>query len=264
MVDIPSLHARVDAESRVILLGSCFADEVGKRLVAQYGADRICSNPMGVLYNPASIALVIRQSLTSASITSAKRITSEAITNTIFLGRDGIWHSWLGSSKVSGQSEQECRERVAAGLSIDWAHLDTLVITLGTDRCYRLRESGLVVANCHKELASSFEEVETDGTELEACLSELLERYPQLHVVLTVSPYRYRKYGLHPSQLSKARLLLMVDRWCRLWPDRVEYFPSYEIVLDELRDYRYYKDDHLHPSDEAVEYVFSRFLSALS
>lgn len=263
-VELPYISARVDAEARVLLLGSCFADEVGKRLEARYGSEHISSNPMGVLYNPASVALFIRQSLTSAKRITSDSITSDSITHTIFLGRDGIWHSWLGSSKVSGATEEECVEKVRRGLTIDWDALDTLIITLGTDRCYRLRTTGMVVANCHKELAKLFDEIETDGSELEAILALLLERYPRLRVVLTVSPYRYRKYGMHASQLSKAHLLMMVDRWCRQWSDRVSYFPSYEIVLDELRDYRYYKDDHLHPSDEAVAYVFDRFLESLS
>lgn len=253
-VSLPHIAARIDADSHILLLGSCFADEVGQRLTALYGDEHVCSNPMGVLYNPASIALVI-----NASINPLDPIRG----CTVFLGRDGLYHSWLGSSKVSGKTADECVEKVQEGLSLNWEQLDTLIITLGTDRCYRRFENHLVVANCHKELASTFEEVETDGRELEHTLQTLLAAFPRLQVVMTVSPYRYRKYGLHESQLSKARLLLMVDHWCRLWPDRVAYFPAYEIVLDELRDYSFYKSDMLHPSSEAADIVFHRFLQSV-
>ena len=140
----------------------------------------------------------------------------------------------------------------------------TVFLTLGTNHVYRLKETGEIVDNCQKRPAALFNEEELTVDQcadyLQQAIDILREKNPDVHIVLTVSPIRYRKYGYHGSQLSKATLLLAVERLtvnCK--PSTVNYFPAYEIVNDELRDYRFYQDDMLHPSSQAVEYIWQRF-----
>ena len=138
--------------------------------------------------------------------------------------------------------------------------------TLGTNHIYRLKETGEIVDNCQKRPQRLFQEEELT---IDQCADYLLQavdlvhhRNPNAHVVLTVSPIRYAKYGYHGSQLSKATLLLAVQKLVTLHPDYIHYFPAYEIVLDELRDYRFYQADMLHPSDQAVEYIWQQLVEA--
>ena len=139
---------------------------------------------------------------------------------------------------------------------------DTVFLTFGTNHVYRLKETGKIVDNCEKRPQSLFTEEELDVDEcadyLRSAITILREKNPDIHIVLTVSPIRYRKYGYHASQLSKATLLLAVQKVSVSLCESVVYFPAYEIVNDELRDYRFYKPDMLHPSDQAVEYIWQR------
>ena len=143
----------------------------------------------------------------------------------------------------------------------------TAVFTLGTNHVYILKETGEIVDNCQKKPQKLFEERELSIAEctdyLQHCIDAIQSRFPKVNVVLTVSPIRYRKYGYHGSQLSKATLLLAVEETIKKADKsrqgKVAYFPSYEIVNDELRDYRFYQDDMLHPSSQAVDYIFERF-----
>ena len=134
-------------------------------------------------------------------------------------------------------------------------------ITLGTNHIYRLKATGEIVDNCQKRPASLFTEEELSIEQCEACLQQAVDvlkaRRPDVQVVLTVSPIRYQKYGFHKSQLSKAVLLLAADRLAAR-NSQVTYFPAYEIVVDELRDYRFYRDDMLHPTPQAVEYIWQQ------
>lgn len=140
---------------------------------------------------------------------------------------------------------------------------DVAIITLGTNHVYRLKETGEIVDNCQKRPQRLFSEEELSIDEcadaLCQCIDLLTERQPNVNIVLTVSPIRYAKYGFHGSRLSKAVLLLAVDRVCHRYAERVAYFPAYEIMNDQLRDYRFYKTDMLHPNDQAVDYIYERF-----
>ena len=141
----------------------------------------------------------------------------------------------------------------------------TALFTLGTNHVYRLKETGEIVDNCEKRPARLFEEEELDidtcTDYLSRAVDVLRQRRPDVRIILTVSPIRYRKYGYHGSQLSKATLLLAIDKLLHLTSDtrHLHYFPAYEIVMDELRDYRFYAEDMLHPSAQAVEYIWQRF-----
>lgn len=237
----------------LVTLGSCFAQGVGERLQRLMGEENAEVNPFGVLYNPLSVAGAV-----------SALLRGEPQDDKIFLGRDGLWHSWLHSSHFSAATREACREGIARRLSIASERLKRarlLVCTFGTTRCYELLD-GTLVTNCHKEPASTFREREPSEAEMLATWRETLTALrhvnPSIVVCLTVSPYRYRKYGYHESQLQKARLLLLSDALCRDVPG-VCYFPAYEILLDELRDYRFYAPDMLHPSEQAADIIAARF-----
>lgn len=252
VVEVPRWKNPMSLEQRFVLLGSCFAQNIGAKF-RSFGFDAIC-NPLGVTYNPESIAIQIRQALTGEGELP------------VFRSREG-WRCWWAASIIKADDEETCRtlaNHTFTQLGEALLQADFLFITLGTNVCYCLRESGMTVANCHKMPDAVFEERRMD---VEACVKtlagtlELLrETCPKLRVVFTVSPYRYRKYGFHGSQLSKATLLLAVDKLCRMFPDTVSYFPAYELLLDELRDYRFYAEDMIHPSDEAVDHIWQRML----
>ena len=139
-------------------------------------------------------------------------------------------------------------------------------LTLGTNHVYVLKETGEIVDNCMKRPQRLFEERVLDMGEcvevLKTTVKLLIAQFSDIHVMVTVSPIRYAKYGFHGSALSKAVLLLAAEKLCEAYPETVSYFPAYEIVNDELRDYRFYQSDMLHPSDQAVEYIWQRFSEA--
>lgn len=217
IVDIEPSEWQIEPCERMLFVGSCFADNIGKRFLEE--KFRAVVNPYGVMYNPASILHTV---------------------------------SRLISEKAMPFKEDE------AG---------TAVFTLGTNHVYILKETGEIVDNCRKRPQCLFQEEELTVDE---CANYLLQaiktihyRFPLVRFILTVSPIRYRKYGYHGSQLSKATLLLAVHQACKAVRGSAEepkatYFPSYEIMNDELRDYRFYKPDMLHPSDQAVEYIYER------
>ncbi len=254
-VEIEKPVFRIGLRQKTVFAGSCFAENVGRRLQQSRLNCRV--NPFGVLYNPESLATMLRLAADPA-------VTGEDIP---VFESEGLWHCWLTDSSFSALTEAECRERVCRTLNeirADLPGLDYLFLTLGTNRCYRLKGEQRIVGNCHKQSAAVFEEcsltVEQITDVLEQALVALWQQgASHLKVVFTVSPYRYAKYGFHGSRLGKATLLLAVDELCRRYPLQCFYFPAYEIVLDELRDYRFYADDMLHPSSQAVEYIWERF-----
>ena len=207
-VSIPRADFFVRPNERMLFVGSCFADNIGRRFADNHFP--VTVNPFGVMNNPASV------------LHTVERLDAECVPGVAFL-------------------------------------------TLGTNHVYILKETGEIVDNCRKRPQRLFVERELTIDEcaeyLERAVEILLGRNPDIHIVLTVSPIRYAKYGYHESQLSKSVLLLAADRLVREY-DCVTYFPAYEIVNDELRDYRFYNSDMLHPSDQAVEYIWER-LSAV-
>lgn len=240
-------------EDKIGLLGSCFADNIGGRML-RAGLD-VHVNPFGVLYNPVSIA---------AMCTAMAQ--DELFPEDTFFESGGLWHSWLNDSSFSAATREECRERLSAVCREEHerlASLDFLFVTLGTNRYYELKDGHKVVGNCHKQPGRLFTEqqltVEATVGVLEKALEQLWAVRPALKIIFTVSPYRYAKYGFHGSRLGKSVLLLAVDALCNRHESLCRYFPAYEIVLDELRDYRFYAEDMLHPSETAVEYIWERF-----
>ena len=203
VVDIEDPGFRIGPCEKMLFVGSCFADSIGRRF--QEEKFQAVVNPFGVMYNPASIFHTIQ------------RLVKE-----------------------------------------HYSHPKTVFLTLGTNHVYRLKETGEIVDNCQKRPPSLFieEELSVDACAdyLTKAIDLLHELNPEMRIVLTVSPIRYRKYGYHGSQLSKATLLLATRQVAG-----ASYFPAYELINDELRDYRFYQADMLHPSDQAVEYIWQRF-----
>lgn len=217
IVDIPESQWKIEPCERMLFVGSCFADNIGRRFVDK--KFRAVVNPFGVMYNPASILHTVERLAT------------------------------------------------ADELPFNAEEAGTAVFTLGTNHVYILKETGEIVDNCQKRPQRLFQEKELSVSEcadyLLQAINLITKLFPLVRFIITVSPIRYRKYGYHQSQLSKATLLLatqlLIDRMAAERPDvSVTYFPSYEIVNDELRDYRFYKPDMLHPSDQAVEYIYDR------
>ena len=206
-------------------------------------------NPFGVLYNPLSILQVLTQNPMNNDL--------------YFEDEDQRWHCWLTDSSKNASTLEACRAGVlsARGRLFDW-NPDVVIITLGTNRYYQRtdeKSSRLIVGNCHKRPQAEFEEKELTVEEMVTIFDSICLLFPRAKAILTVSPYRYAKYGYHESRLSKAALLLAVDAIQKQRPEQVSYFPAYEIQLDELRDYRFYAEDMLHPSQQAIEYIWERF-----
>ena len=253
-VERPARRPCIDYPHRLMLLGSCFATHIGARL--QESRFRCDVNPYGVLYNPLSISTALREML------AGKVYTPDDLYEHL-----GLWHSPMHHGDFSAASAGDALRKInlrleQAARQLDG--LDFLLLTWGTAWVYEDRETGRVVGNCHKLPEACFrrrrlsvEEIVADTASL---LSVMLARNNRLQVVLTVSPIRHVRDGLHDNQLSKATLLLATEQVRTAFPDRVFYFPAYELLLDELRDYRFYADDLVHPSDLAVRYVWERFV----
>ena len=207
IVNIPRPTFELEPCERILFVGSCFADNIGKRFEEE--KFRAMVNPFGVMYNPVSVLHTVK--------------------------------------KVANHT------------------FDTAVFTLGTNHVYVERTTGEIVDNCQKRPQREFEEreltVEECADALREAITLLRQANPKVNVIITVSPIRYAKYGYHGSQLSKAVLLLAADKVIKEEGERVYYFPAYEIVNDELRDYRFYKADMLHPNEQAVEYIWEQLVA---
>lgn len=260
-VAVPPLPFQLDFSTPIVSLGSCFADEVGHRLLD--GGFHVELNPFGTLYNPASIAHAIDRLLTDTPITEADLVE-----------HDGLWHSWYHHGSFSHRLKEECL--ASCNSRLHQAHLvlrdaQLLMLTFGTAWVFS-REgdtrplSNRVVANCHKLPPSHFVRWRMEVADIVGLWQPLLQRLhtfnPRLNVLFSVSPIRHLADGLHGNQLSKATLLLAEDALCSQHPTLAYYFPAYEILLDELRDYRFFAPDMLHPSPLSADIVYDRFQQA--
>ena len=237
----------------VVLLGSCFSDNIGAKL---HGAlIHATVNPMGTLYNPMSIARGVRRLIQCRPMAGQE----------LFM-QGGVWNSYDFHSRHSMPDKQVTLDRMNARIELGHNALQTaqlLTVTLGTAIVYRLKSTGEVVANCHKVPQHEFERkmasVHEMVTEIDTMLTQLHEFNPGLRIILTVSPIRYIADGLDTNSLSKASLRVAIHEAITRHRDYCDYFPAYEIMLDDLRDYRFYSSDMVHPSDVAVEYIWQAF-----
>lgn len=251
-IEIPQADFRIGYHSRMLMLGSCFTENIGEKLTYfKFDAD---VNPCGIVYNPSSVAKVLELLL-----------AGQPFTGNELLQHQGIWLSLLHHGSFSSPDRETCLRQINERLTKAAERLkttDLLVMTWGTAWVFRYKRDGGIVSNCHKIPASEFERFRLEPEEIVAEYTTLIRRLreinPTLRIVFTVSPIRHWKDGAHGNQLSKSVLLLAIDRLVNSLKG-VYYFPSYEIVMDELRDYRYYAEDMLHVSPVAVEYIWERF-----
>ena len=249
-IKINPLEQTIHYADGLLFLGSCFADEVGA-LCRGLGFDALV-NPFGVLYNPASIVQSVKR------LNSGKPFCHDDV---IRVG-EGQCCTFSHNTAFWNTTEEALLQQVNQSLAEAHAHfLDSkwVVISLGTSWVFRNKETQEVVSNCHKLPAHQFERQFLSVEQSSQYFSEIVQQHPQKQFIFTVSPLRHLKDGLHENQLSKAALLLAVDQVCKQF-ENAHYFPAYEILLDELRDYRFYKEDMVHPTEQAVRYIWERFV----
>lgn len=245
-------------ERLAILLGSCFSDNIGAKMLSSGWPALV--NPCGVLYNPLSICNLIDLALLPEEEGSRRVKASE-------IPREGKYVSWYASSSIAGSTADECAGKMRAALEElrrGLGEAQALLLTFGTADVWQLADGGMVVGNCHKYPVPSFEKRRLGIAEIVGKVRHTLYNIkninPDLQVILTVSPRRYLANGLADNTLQKAPLILACHELCS--PAellRISYFPAYEILNDDLRDYRFYSTDLLHPSDMAVDYIWDCF-----
>lgn len=246
---------RLDPDKPVAALGSCFAGEMTARMRRSLWP---AFNPGGALFNPASIAAVTELMLFSED--------AEAEFRDGLFEKDGIYRSWLFDSSMASLSPEEAVSKFLKRRDDFVSALEegeVLLVTFGTAYCYELRDGELgVVANCHKQPQSMFRRVRLGVEEIAVQWTglalRLRDRFPGLRIIMTVSPVRHVRDGLHENTLSKATLHLAVERICA-GIEFCEYFPAYEALIDDLRDYRFYASDMAHPSEMAADYIWELF-----
>lgn len=253
IVDIKPSEWKIGYEDKILMLGSCFSDEIGEQMQQRYL--NVTCNPFGTLYNPLSIAQALQ-------MTEVPELVEH----------EGLWHSMAHHGSFSRATKEEAERTVRASIETMQQALKeatVVIVTFGTAWVYEMKSEGLpvtgygVVGNCHKLPESCFTRRRLSVEEIVAAWRPILDCYPDKHWLFTVSPIRHIRDGLHENQLSKATLLQAVEQIVlHSYPSPAtrRYFPSYEIMLDELRDYRFYADDLVHPSSLAVNYIWERFV----
>ena len=242
----------ISYDDKIMMLGSCFSDNIGKRL-SELGFD-VCVNPFGTLYNPASIASAVSRLVNGEHFTEKDCVEIGA-------GCERVC-SFSHHTSFSGTDAKEFLTKANDALdtaSRFFRECNKVIITLGTSWCFRHIGTGSIVSNCLKHPAVEFQRERLEVQEIATLLKDIIETDcgKRKEYIFTVSPIRHFKDGAHGNQLSKAGLLLGIDS---VIGERAEYFPAYEIVMDELRDYRFYAEDMCHPTSQTTEYILERFL----
>ena len=251
----------ISYKDRIMMLGSCFSDSIGRQL-SDFGFD-VCVNPFGTLYNPVSI-------LQSIDMLAGSRLFGPEDCVQIGAG-DERWCSFSHHTSFARASEEEFLADANEALATArerFVSCNKIIITLGTAWCFRNLTSGAVVSNCLKRPAAEFIRERLSSAEVTETLRKISELCPGKQFIFTVSPIRHFKDGAHGNQISKSALLLGIDDFLCGCPVDLsmtpfypaDYFPAYEIMMDELRDYRFYAEDMCHPSQQAVDYIRERFL----
>ena len=254
-VEIKPLEGRLTYKDSILFVGSCFADEIGNRCTERYFDTRV--NPFGVLFNPCSISDCL-------GLLEGYGINAEQCS---FIPEDVIetsggfcsFHHHGSMARPTAQEFLDNANKVLADASDFYYREGWVVVTLGTAFIYTDKETGNVVANCHKLPADRFERTMIDADQVYDALSQYVAARPGRQWIFTVSPVRHLADGLHANTLSKATLHLGIQKLVERYPN-AHYFPAYEILMDELRDYRFYADDMMHPSAQAADYIFERFM----
>ena len=242
----------IDHSGSLMMIGSCFAEHIGTKMTERLF--KVDLNPFGVLFNPVSIGGGIQRMITA----------QEYSVDDLFF-HQGLWHSFDHHSRFSGTDPLEVLDGINKRLSNSATNLrqiKSLFITFGSARVYHYTKTGRVVSNCHKVPAGEFQNQLLRVGDIVRLYTRIFQELwhfnPDLNIVLTVSPVRYWKDGPNGNQISKATLLLAVSEMVKNF-DRISYFPAYEIFMDDLRDYRFYGQDMLHPGESGIEYAWAKF-----
>jgi hypothetical protein len=252
IVEIPDCGLRISHKDSCVFIGSCFAENIGNKVKSLKIPTSV--NPTGIHYNPASLANSIKLAMDSVTITSSD----------VFLA-NGLFNNFHFHSEFSSIDKDFAIEKMNEALSTlrnNLADAKFLFITLGTSFVYRLAATKEIVSNCHKlpenNFIRDFLNVHETVMIWRMTINELKKLNPELKIVFTVSPVRHFRDGASRNQQSKAALILAVKEIVET-TENTYYFPAYEIVNDELRDYRFYASDMIHPSEMATEYIMERF-----
>ncbi|MDR2449326.1 MAG: GSCFA domain-containing protein [Prevotellaceae bacterium] len=249
-VEIPAFDTPITYRSRLLLMGACFVGHIGDALSQRRFKATV--NPFGVVYNPLSLAQSLLRLQSATPFTAGEVIENETLYTTFF-HHSSFSHPHRDTFLI--QANNALRQGAEA-----FAAADVVILTLGTARVYYDKETKQVVNNCHKLPAARFQQTVLTVDEIVEALWPVIEPSGS-RWILTVSPIRHWKDGAHNNQLSKAALLLAAEKLQQL-TGKVSYFPAYELMMDELRDYRFYAEDMLHPSSQAVRYIWERFAEA--
>jgi hypothetical protein len=253
---VQSYPFAISYRDKILLIGSCFSEEIGDKMNEL--RFNILQNPNGILYDPLSISEAL-----------LSYIDNKPVAESDLFELYGLWHSWKHHSIFSGVNKEEVLSKINQSQSAAHSFLkeaNLLIITLGTSYQYQLKKNNQPVANCHKAPSSFFEKIllpieKTTFSFLEI-LNKLKPFNPGLKIIFTISPVKHVKDGVIENNRSKARLIEAVHTLVKK-KENVFYFPSYELITDVLRDYRFYKNDLVHPNDTAVNFVFENFCNAL-
>ena len=255
-IPIPKNHFPIDYDSKILLLGSCFAENIGNKF--EYFKFQSTTNPFGIIFNAVSLKKLIRRAVENKKYTE----------NDIFFHNE-LWHCYEVHSELSNPDKEEFLSNLNSILESTHRHITLLthcIITLGTSWVYRNMESNEIVANCHKVPQKHFTKELLSISQTEESLQNIITLIhsvnPNCHFIFTVSPVRHIKDGFTENALSKAHLIAALHKAITLHPSSITYFPSYEIMMDELRDYRFYAEDMLHPNQIAIDYIWEQFATS--
>ena len=251
-IELPNNFVKITHKSKIMLAGSCFAENIGNKL-AERKFD-IDINPFGILYNPLSIGKMLEKVISGEIFTAASPEIFE---------HNDKWHSILHHGDFSCDTKDGLLSQINRRLTEAHKRIqkcDALIVTFGTAYVYTRNSDDCIAGNCHKLPGNMFTRKLLSVDEIVASTTEitkkLLAANPNVKIIFTVSPIRHLRDGAHDNQKSKATLLLAIDRIMQQFPEVAFYFPAYEIMLDELRDYRFYAADMTHPSPVAVDYIW--------
>ncbi|HVD98957.1 MAG TPA: GSCFA domain-containing protein [Cytophagaceae bacterium] len=251
-INIPSSPEKINHEHKLLTIGSCFSQVIGEQL--KENKFEVVANPFGTVFNPVSIFRILESVLKNDFSLLDRSVES-----------NGVWFNYHTHSDFFGNTREALELKIKDQLQKAHAHLlktNFLIITLGTAFVYRLKKENEIVANCHKIPAAHFTKellsVQEVVRSFETLHAQLKSQLPALKIILTVSPVRHTKDTLPLNAVSKAALRLVCHE-CSEKHENVFYFPSYEIMMDDLRDYRFYKQDMIHPTEVAEEYIWNKF-----
>lgn len=251
--EIGEIPVKIQHSDRILTLGSCFAEHIGDKLLTN--KFHITCNPFGIIYNPVSLSKSIKRMITSSLIIQEElQLCQNTHCHMDFHSQYNLLDK---QATVNGINEAISSVHAFANEGIDW-----LIISLGTAFVYRYNETNEVVANCHKIPAMQFKRSLLEPNEILVALKECVESIksinPKSRTIFTVSPIRHTRDGLQQNSRSKARLIDAANEMAELY-DECYYYPAFEILIDELRDYRWFEADLIHPNQQAVNHIWNQF-----